>query len=1137
MTPTSSHECIEKRKGREVYRRMKRKKRLAAFLAITLTLLSSNFTVLAEEPADEIMVSGTVTDTNGYDMDGAVVTFTGINTNGQTKTYTTQVADGAYSLGMAAGTYQAAVTLGGSQIFITSGGIVTVDSDSVTHDIALEASFLIRQVSGQLTEENGYNLDGAVVTLTGVGQSFETVLTNGSYSVCVPEGTYTITAEKPGYTIEIKDGASIEVADGDVFRDISAAATPNTHTVSGKLKDNGARLEEGGTIMFSGWCTADGTRKVFTGTLTKDEAGGSHKYIFEVAGVWEGTYDVTVTGPITIGGESKCIPVMVPYDGRVTVQDTDVFMNDTEVNSSYAAGTVSGIVTDTGGASLEGAMIRFTGMSFGFDRTYSARIDGNGHYDKTVLVKNQDGKGGYTITVEKPGYSVEVQSGGPITVSEDGVDMPDTNVTVISTQNKGTVSGSVAGSGAEFLDGASVTLSGTSVVGGIQEFTGTVADGSYTINDVPEGIYGLTIAKAGVTSAVTAGGIVTVKDTDVTNDVELLAPIPAATVKGAVKDNDGFAVTGATVTFTQTGTAGGQAKAFTALTDKAGKYSVDVPEGSYEATVEKPGYVISVVSGGTVSDVSGEKENDIKVTCKDSKWIQVQELIDQAEENEVIDITALCFTTADVTLSISKNITLRVEPSDKPFAQIEIKNLFFDLSDNATLTLENVGITNTRLDKSVISGTGNVVLSKSILQPSTANGTTTVYDPPATIDVAGDVTVRTDADLFSCIVAGATILERNSGNAGQAGAAIKAVNVTVEGSLVQGGASFESNCDGGDAIIASGNVTISGGAEVQAGSMGVSTENTTVGLPVRFTEDPDTQRVLSVKGAHVFGNKRSGNGSAAPYTIKMSAKDIAIIDDSAIGWYTDMPVFSEGFYYIANPVNTWGTLDNATEVYNLAVTGAAVSGTKVVKQGDTDMHYAPKDADITIQADTPAAGKQFKEWTVVSGGITLADSKSATTTFAMPGKDTAVTVAAVYEDIPEPPKAPEYSYTEGANSQWNVGSDKGLAVKTNGDFAKFKGVKVNGAWIDASCYTVNSEDGNVTLKPEYLKTLKAGTYRLAVVYTDGEAVTSFTVKDGGKLVDGAVDTGDNAASGFWIVLMALAAGTAVLTGRKRYKEK
>lgn len=118
---------------------MKRKKRLAAFLAITLTLLSMNLTVLAEEPADEIMVSGTVTDANGH------------------------------------------------------------------------------------------NLDGAEVTLTGGGQSFDTVLTNGSYSVCVPEGTYEVTVVKPGYTIEIKDTTPIEVIDSDVFRDIStsAATQPN----------------------------------------------------------------------------------------------------------------------------------------------------------------------------------------------------------------------------------------------------------------------------------------------------------------------------------------------------------------------------------------------------------------------------------------------------------------------------------------------------------------------------------------------------------------------------------------------------------------------------------------------------------------------------------------------------------------------------------------------------------------------------------------------------------------------------------------------------------------------------------------------------------------------------------------------
>lgn len=413
----------------------------------------------------------------------------------------------------------------------------------------------------------------------------------------------------------------------------------------------------------------------------------------------------------------------------------------------------------------------------------------------------------------------------------------------------------------------------------------------------------------------------------------------------------------------------------------------------------------------------------IPVFAKDStvytatQWEQVQGLIDNAAEHDIVDISALCSTTANVTLTISKNITVKVEPSGKSFAETEIKNLFFNLNNNATLTLENVAITNNQLDKSVILGTGNAVISKSILQPSTENGTTTVYHAPATIEIAGDVTVTTDADLFSCIVAGATILDRSNGNTGKAGDAIHAVNVTVNGGMVQGGASFQSSCDSGDAIVASGNVTINNNAEVQAGAIGDDAQNTTVGLPLRFTENPNVQRVLFMQNAHVFGSSRNSSGYAAPYTVKMSAKDIAIIDSSKIGWYTDMPVFSDGFYYITNPVNTWGTLDDATEVYILNATNATLTGTKTVKNGDDVTHYAPKDATITIQADTPATGKQFKKWTVVSGNITLANSKSAKTTFKMPAE--AVEVTATYEDIPPHTHTASGTWSEDAVSHWH----------------------------------------------------------------------------------------------------------------------
>ena len=82
---------------------------------------------------------------------------------------------------------------------------------------------------------------------------------------------------------------------------------------------------------------------------------------------------------------------------------------------------------------------------------------------------------------------------------------------------------------------------------------------------------------------------------------------------------------------------------------------------------------------------------------------------------------------------------------------------------------------------------------------------------------------------------------------------------------------------------------------------------------------------------------------------------------------------------------TWSKTAEVTK-YDVTVNGG--TGSAKYAQGDT----------VTITAGTPASGKQFKEWTVVSGGVTLASSTSDTTTFTMPAN--AVEVTATYEDIP-----------------------------------------------------------------------------------------------------------------------------------------
>lgn len=577
-----------------------------------------------------------------------------------------------------------------------------------------------------------------------------------------------------------------------------------------------------------------------------------------------------------------------------------------------------------------------------------------------------------------------------------------------------------------------------------------------------------------------------------------------------------------------------------------------------------------------------------------TNWSEVQGIIDNASIDDIIDISALRLSTANITLAISKDIKIMCEPSDKPFYQVYIKNLFFTVRNNATLTLENVGIENTMLDKSMISGIGNAIISKSNLEPSTANGTITVYNPLPTIDVVGDVIVMTTGDIFSSSVAGASIIERNANITGKAGTAIKAVNVSVNGGMVVGGASFESGCNSGDGIIASGNVSVNGSrlngvsnALVQSGSVGQSTLNTEVGVAIRFSDRLE-QRILSVNGGDVFASSRSTSGRAAPYTVKLSTNDIAIIDQSKIGWYTDTPVFHGGFFSITNPVVTWGTTDNATEVFSLTATNATISGTKEVLNNNILTHYGAKDTVISIRANTPPNGKEFKEW-VVSDGVSLEDSKKETTTFNMPAKSVEVIATYGYHvhkpstiwlkddmnhwhecvdndgeildldshtfgewviDTPATDSAQGSKYrdckcgqretgvilkiptiTVGESSVHQIGTGKDLIFTCSGKLEDFIGIYINGELLSENNYTLKSGSTILTLKSSYLDTLSAGKYTLKFQYKDNvTAETTFTITDNEQ---DSPETGDTTNTMLYLGLFVLAGSVITFNLKKK----
>ncbi len=79
--------------------------------------------------------------------------------------------------------------------------------------------------------------------------------------------------------------------------------------------------------------------------------------------------------------------------------------------------------------------------------------------------------------------------------------------------------------------------------------------------------------------------------------------------------------------------------------------------------------------------------------------------------------------------------------------------------------------------------------------------------------------------------------------------------------------------------------------------------------------------------------------------------------------------------------------------YNVTVTG----GTASVGAG-TPITKATMGTTVTLTAGAAPSGKVFDKWEVVSGGITLADANSTTTTFVMPAS--AVSVKATYKNAP-----------------------------------------------------------------------------------------------------------------------------------------
>lgn len=83
--------------------------------------------------------------------------------------------------------------------------------------------------------------------------------------------------------------------------------------------------------------------------------------------------------------------------------------------------------------------------------------------------------------------------------------------------------------------------------------------------------------------------------------------------------------------------------------------------------------------------------------------------------------------------------------------------------------------------------------------------------------------------------------------------------------------------------------------------------------------------------------------------------------------------------------------------------------------------------------------------------------------------------------------------TAGQNEKWEQNSEKSLTFTSNAPFAAFRSVSVDGKTVDEKYYEKREGSTIITLKPEFLSTLAAGTHTLTIHSQNGAAATEFTI--------------------------------------------
>ena len=175
---------------------------------------------------------------------------------------------------------------------------------------------------------------------------------------------------------------------------------------------------------------------------------------------------------------------------------------------------------------------------------------------------------------------------------------------------------------------------------------------------------------------------------------------------------------------------------------------------------------------------------------------------------------------------------------------------------------------------------------------------------------------------------------------------------------------------------------VSGGVTLHS----ASSTATTFTMPATPVEVTATYELITYA---VTVNNGTGGGNYAPGATVTITADAPNPGDTFTGW-----TVVSGGVTLHSASSTATTFTMPASPVAVTATYALITYTVTVNDGTGGGNYAPG-ATVSITADAPDPGYVFAGWTVVSGGVTLASSSSAATTFTMPASPVEVTATYV----------------------------------------------------------------------------------------------------------------------------------------------